>query len=79
MVIYIKYTMFLHSYSLATMPQEHLSLYLQHWYISGSVKCFQGGHAPLGILAILILAFCVTLIPLVLVYSVGWAQVLINI
>ena len=56
----------------------HYIYLLQHWYISGSVKCFQGGHAPLGLLAILILAFCVTLIPLVLVYSVGWVQVLIN-
>ena len=40
----------------------------QRWYIDGSVKCFNGGHAPLALLAIFVLAVCVAIIPLSLGY-----------
>ena len=45
----------------------HIS-YFQRWYIDGNVKCFNGGHAPLGLLAIFTLAICVAIIPLSLAY-----------
>ena len=48
---------------------------VQHWYINGNIKCFTGGHAPLGLLAIVLLALCLSIIPLPLMYSLGWLQV----
>ena len=35
---------------------------LQRWYWDGSVQCFHGDHLPLGLLAIFILMFAVSLI-----------------
>ena len=48
---------------------------VQRWYINGNVKCFSGGHIPLGLLAIVVLGFCLSIIPITLIYSVGWLQV----
>ena len=52
---------------------------LQRWYIDGTVKCFNGGHAPLGILAILVLGLCVAIIPLSLVYITATVHVRTNV
>lgn len=41
------------------------------WYINGNVRCFQGGHAPLGLLALLVLGCCVALIPLSVLLALG--------
>ena len=43
--------------------------------MSGNVKCFTGGHAALGLLAIIILTLCVAVIPLSLAYNMGWIKV----
>jgi hypothetical protein len=42
--------------------------HVPRWYIDGTVKCFNGGHAPLGLLAIFTLAVCLAIIPLSLAY-----------
>ena len=43
---------------------------LQRWYVSGDIQCFTGGHIPLALLAILMLALCVFLIPTLIVLSI---------
>ena len=35
---------------------------LQRWFVDGTVKCFEGGHLPLAILAILVLTFYVLIV-----------------
>ena len=52
------------------------STYVQRWYINGEVKCFQGSHAPLAFLAIIVLALCVTAIPLLSVVAFDRIQVI---
>lgn len=47
----------------------------QRWYVNGNIKCFSGGHIALGLLAILVLGLCVTLIPLSFTYIMGWLRV----
>ena len=37
-------------------------IFIQRWYVDGSVECFVGEHAPLAISAILVLLFCVLVI-----------------
>jgi hypothetical protein len=49
---------------------------MQRWYINGEVKCFQGSHAPLAFLAIIVLVLCVTLIPLLAVIAYDRIQVI---
>ena len=39
---------------------------LQRWCVDGTVKCFEGGHLPLAIVAILILIFYVLLVSFVI-------------
>ena len=41
------------------------SIFMQRWFVDGSVKCFTGGHLPLAIVAILILMFYILLIAFV--------------
>ncbi len=48
---------------------------MQQWFVSGNIKCFHGWHAPLGILAILSLAFCVSIVGIIVVYSFKWLEV----
>ena len=48
---------------------------MQRWYVNGNVRCFNGGHIPLGLLAIVALGFCLSIIPITLIYSAGWLQV----
>lgn len=43
--------------------------------MNGNIKCFSGGHIALGLLAILVLGLCVTLIPLSFTYIMGWLRV----
>lgn len=43
---------------------------LQRWFIDGSVLCFRGTHAPLGILALFILFICVMAIPVTLLLAI---------
>lgn len=48
----------------------------QRWYVDGSVQCFRGGHAPLGLLAILVLFLSLAIIPITVLlaykdYEVG--------
>ena len=51
-----------------TTSLRMLCLTSQRWYTDGTVKCFNGGHAPLGLLAIFTLAVCLAIIPLSLAY-----------
>ena len=37
-------------------------LYVQRWYVDGTVECFVGEHAPLAVSAILSLLFCVLIV-----------------
>ena len=50
---------------------------IQRWYVNGNVECFSGGHIILGVLAIVVLIFCILLIPLVFVYAKGYVEVAI--
>ena len=50
-------------------------VYLQRWFVDGTVECFTGGHAALAVFAILILAICVILIMLVAVIAMGHLRV----
>ena len=43
--------------------------------MSGDTQCFNGWHAPLGVLAILVLVLCVAIIPLTFLISLGKIQV----
>ena len=43
--------------------------------MNGNIQCFSGDHTYLGLLAIVILGLCVSVIPLSLVYIMGWLQV----
>ena len=36
-------------------------IYIQRWFVDGSVKCFRGGHLPLALVAMAVLAMCVAL------------------
>ena len=44
---------------------------LQRWFVSGDIVCFAGAHAPLALLAIILLLFCILLIPLVVAIALG--------
>ena len=43
--------------------------------MDGTVQCFTGGHAALGLLAIVTLGLSVAIIPLSLLYTAGILQV----
>ena len=43
----------------------------QRWFASGGIVCFAGGHAPLAVLAIILLLFGLLLIPLVAAIALG--------
>ena len=43
--------------------------------MNGNIKCFNGGHIALGLLAILALGLCVAIIPLSFTYIMGWLRV----
>lgn len=45
------------------------------WYVNGNIECFSGTHIPLGLFAILVLASCVALIPIVILISLGKVSV----
>ncbi len=47
----------------------------QRWFIDGSVHCFHQGHAPMGLLAILVLILCVSTIVIIVLYSLRWLEV----
>lgn len=42
----------------------------QRWYVNGDIRCFTGGHVPLAMFAILILALCLLIIPTLIVIAV---------
>ncbi len=50
-----------------------LCSFMQQWFVSGNINCFDGWHAPLGILAMLSLAFCVSIV--VFLYAFRWLEV----
>ncbi len=52
-----------------------IHFYLQHWFVSGNVQCFHNWHAPLGILAIFTLIFCVSIIAIIVIYALHWMEV----
>ena len=67
-LIILMYTQVVHtSMSILNCPVLHN--YRSRWYVNGNVECFRGGHAPLAILAILVLLFAVLLIPFIAVVS----------
>ena len=37
-------------------------IYIQRWFVDGTVKCFTGGHVALAVFAILVLMMCMALI-----------------
>ncbi len=51
------------------------SSFLRQWFVSGNINCFHGWHAPLGILAILSLAFCVSIVVIIVLYAFKWLEV----
>ncbi len=48
---------------------------MQQWFVSGNINCFHGWHAPLGILAILSLTFCVSIVVIFVLYAFKWLEV----
>ncbi len=48
---------------------------MQQWFVSGNINCFDGWHAPLGILATLSLAFCVSIVVIIVLYAFKWLEV----
>ena len=67
-LIILMYTQVVYtSMSILNCPVLHN--YRSRWYVNGNVECFRGGHAPLAILAILVLLFAVLLIPFIAVVS----------
>ncbi len=52
-----------------------IRFYLQHWFVSGNVQCFHNWHAPLGVLAIFTLIFCVSIIVIIVIYALQWMEV----
>ena len=57
---------------ISTMSTDYFSLYwllhilLQRWFVDGTVKCFEGGHLPLAILAMRILIFYVLIVSFII-------------
>ena len=39
---------------------------LQRWFVDGTVNCFEGGHLPLAILAIVILTFYILVVSFII-------------
>ena len=44
------------------------------WFVNGNMKCFNGGHIPLGLLAIAILFACTVLSPLAVLFSLNYIK-----
>jgi hypothetical protein len=49
--------------------------YPQRWIVNGNVQCFKDLHLVIALIAIVILAVCVGVIPAILIYSRGILQV----
>ncbi len=60
---------------LLLMHTSILLSFLQQWFVSGNINCFDGWHVPLGILAILSLAFCVSIVVIFVLYAFKWLEV----
>lgn len=46
-------------------------IHSQHWYLDGTVKCFQDpGHTVLGVIAVFVLVALLLLVPVVFVFTV---------
>jgi hypothetical protein len=76
-IILLMYSHVLHtSMSILNCPilPETDSSDASRWYVSGNIKCFGSEHAALGLLAIVILSLSVAVIPLSLVYNMGWLK-----
>ena len=58
--------------------QSNVPTHTQRWYINGEVKCFQGPHAALALLAIVVLTLCIALIPLMPIIAFDKIQVRID-
>jgi len=46
-------------------------MYLQKWYIDANIQCFNGAHAVIGTVAVLLLIIAVLLVPTVGLISCG--------
>ena len=53
----------------------HTYIYTQRWIVNGNIQCFKGLHLVIAVVAIIILALCVGIIPAVFLYSHGVLQV----
>ncbi len=54
---------------------DFILFFLQQWFVSGNIKCFHGWHVLLGILAILSLAFSVSIVVIIVLYIFKWLEV----
>ena len=50
------------SYLVCIIPQQ--------WFVAGHVTCFTGGHAALGVFAMVVLILCALVIPISFILSV---------
>ncbi len=50
--------------SMTILNCPNIGDYGNRWYVDGSVRCFQGYHIPLGLLAVVVLSLATLLIPL---------------
>ncbi len=67
------YYLIIHGSTVLCLCSIHF--YLQHWFVKGNVNCFHNWHAPLGILAIFTLIFCVSIIVIIITYALHWMEV----
>ena len=54
-------------------------LFLQRWFVSGTVQCFSNGHTALALLSIAVLVAALLLLPVCVILATGpWEKVRLN-
>ena len=71
LLVLLLYTPVLHtSFSLLNCPALEGESFTPRWYVNANVRCFQdASHAPLSLFALLVVALCIALIPLVVLVA----------
>ena len=66
-----------HTYNTYTHMHTHSYTHttMQRWIVNGNIQCFRDLHLVIAVIAIVILALCVGIIPAILIYSCGVLEV----
>ncbi len=73
MIVLLMYTHVVHT-SISILNCPAVSPYGHRWYIDGSIECFGGAHAALGVVAALVLLTTTLLVPLTIAVSFNTIQ-----